>query len=120
MGLSKDWNEFLALLNCRGVDYIIVGAHSLALHGLQRYTGDLDILVRSTPQNARILVAILDEFGFAQSGFKEADFVKSEQLIQLGRAPTELIYSQASAALAAKKRLPARFRQNSMGFPSLS
>jgi hypothetical protein len=26
MGLSKDWREFLELLNFRGVDYIIVGA----------------------------------------------------------------------------------------------
>lgn len=45
MGLSKDWREFLELLNSRGVDYIIVGAHNLALHGRPRYTGALDILV---------------------------------------------------------------------------
>ena len=90
MGLSKDWREFLELLNSRGVDYVIVGAHSLALHGRPRYTGDLDILVRSTPKNARLLVDILNEFGFAQSGFKEPDFLKPGQLIQLGRAPTRI------------------------------
>jgi hypothetical protein len=32
MGQSKDWREFLELLNSRGIDYVIVGAHSLALH----------------------------------------------------------------------------------------
>ena len=90
MGLSKDWKEFLELLNSRGVDYVIVGAHSLALHGRPRYTGDLDILVRSTPENARLLVDLLNEFGFAESGFKEPDFLKAEQLIQLGRAPTRI------------------------------
>jgi hypothetical protein len=90
MGLSKDWREFLELLNSRDVDYVIVGAHSLALHGRPRYTGDLDILVRSTPENARILVDVLNEFGFATSGFKESDFLKAEQLIQLGRAPTRI------------------------------
>ena len=63
MGLSKDWKEFLELLNSRGVDYVIVGAHSLALHGRPRYTGDLDILVRSTPENARILVDLLNQVG---------------------------------------------------------
>ena len=47
MALSKDWREFLELLNSRGVDYVIVGAHSVALHERPRYTGDLDILVRS-------------------------------------------------------------------------
>jgi hypothetical protein len=90
MGLSKDWREFLKLLNSRGVDYVIVGAHSLALHGRPRYTGDLDILVRSTSENARLLVDILNEFGFAESGFKESDFLKAEQVIQLGRAPTRI------------------------------
>lgn len=90
MGLSKDWREFLELLNSRGVDYVIVGAHSLALHGRPRYTGDLDILVRSTSENARLLIDILNEFGFARSGFKEQDFLKPGQLIQLGRAPTRI------------------------------
>jgi hypothetical protein len=32
----------------------------------------------------------LNEFGFAQSGFKEPDFLKPGQLIQLGRAPTRI------------------------------
>lgn len=90
MGLSKDWKEFLELLNSRGVDYVIVGAHSLALHGWPRYTGDLDILVRPTPENARLVIDTLNDFGFAESGFKEADFFKPDQLIQLGRAPTRI------------------------------
>ena len=77
MGLSKDWREFLELLNSRGVDYVIVGAHSLALHGRPRYTGDLDILVRSPAENARILVDLLNQFGFGQSGFEEFDFFKT-------------------------------------------
>jgi len=90
MGLSKDWREFLELLNSRGVDYVIVGAQSLAFHGRPRYTGDLDILVRPTPENARILVDLLNQFGFAQSGFKESDFLEPEQMIQLGRAPNRI------------------------------
>ena len=44
MALSKDWREFLELLNSRAVDYVIVGAQSLAFHGRPRHTGDLDIL----------------------------------------------------------------------------
>jgi len=37
-----------------------------------------------------MLVDILNEFGFAESGFKEPDFLQSEQLIQLERAPTRI------------------------------
>jgi hypothetical protein len=90
MALSKDWREFLELLNSRGVDYVIVGAQSLAFHGRPRHTGDLDILVRPTPHNARLLLALLNQFGFEQSRFKETDFLQPEQIIQLGRVPNRI------------------------------
>jgi hypothetical protein len=90
MGLSKDWREFLELLNSSGVDYVIVGAQSLAFHGRPRHTGDLDILVRPTSENARLLLAVLNQFGFEQSNFKETDFLLPEQIIQLGRAPSRI------------------------------
>ena len=90
MRLNKDWREFLELLNSRGVEYVIVGAQSLAFHGRPRYSGDLDILIRSTPENARTLVELLNQFGFGKSGFKEADFLEPEQMIQLGRAPNRI------------------------------
>jgi len=47
-------------------------------------------LVRPTPENARVLVDILNEFGFAESRFEEPDFLEAEQLVQLGRAPTRI------------------------------
>src|SRR4051812_2433452 len=88
MGLSKDWREFLELLNSSGVGY--VGAQSLAFHGRPRHTGDLEILVRPTSENARLLLAVLNQFGFEQSNFKETDFLLPEQIIQLGRAPSRI------------------------------
>jgi hypothetical protein len=90
MRLSSDLREFVELLNSRGVEYVIVGAHSLAFHGRPRYTGDLDILIRSTRDNAAKLVELLNEFGFVNVGFKESDFIESEQLIQLGRPPNRI------------------------------
>jgi hypothetical protein len=90
MALSKDWKEFLELLNSRGVDYVIVGAQSLAFHGRPRHTGDLDVLIRPAPGNARLLLGLLNQFGFEQSGFKETDFLQPEQIIQLGRAPSRI------------------------------
>ncbi|PYJ13694.1 MAG: hypothetical protein DME93_02600 [Verrucomicrobia bacterium] len=90
MRLSNDLREFLELLNSRGVEYVIVGAHSLAFHGRPRYTGDLDILIRATPKNAAKIVDLLNEFGFAPSGFRESDFTELNQVIQLGRAPNRI------------------------------
>src|SRR5712691_1832241 len=90
MPLSSDLREFLESLNSRGIDYVIVGAHSLAFHGRPRYTGDLDILLRPTPENASKIVDLLSEFGFASSGFKQSDFTEPEQVIQLGRVPNRI------------------------------
>src|ERR1700704_5127847 len=90
MRLSNDLREFLESLNSRGIDYVIVGAHSLAFHGRPRYTGDLDILIRATPENARRLVDLLNHFGFADTDFKDSDFIEAERLIQLGRPPNRI------------------------------
>lgn len=87
MSLSADWKEFIELLNSRGVEYVIVGAHSLAFHGRPRYTGDLDILVKPTPETSEKMAAVLAEFGFAESGFNPSDFLEPDQIIQLGRPP---------------------------------
>lgn len=90
MSLSSDWREFLELLNARGVEYLVVGAHSLAFHGRPRYTGDLDVLVRPSKSNAVTLVELLREFGFAGSKFTPVDFAENDQVIQLGRAPNRI------------------------------
>ena len=90
MSLNADLREFIELLNSRGVEYVIVGAHSLAFHGRPRYTGDLDLLVRPSRENAAKLVSLLRDFGFEKGDFAEADFTVPEQMIQLGRAPNRI------------------------------
>jgi hypothetical protein len=90
MSLNADLREFIELLNSRGVEYVIVGAHSLAFHARPRYTGDLDILVRPSPENAAKLVSLLRDFGFGEKDFTESDFTLPEQMIQLGRVPNRI------------------------------
>jgi len=90
MSLSADLREFIALLNSHGVEYVIVGAHSLAFHSRPRYTGHLDILVRPSSENAAKLSAVMNDFGFAGTGFKESDFAEPDQIIQLGRVPNRI------------------------------
>ena len=43
MEVQKDFKELLESFNARGVEYVIVGAHALAFHGVPRYTGDIDL-----------------------------------------------------------------------------
>ncbi len=53
-------------------------------------TGDLDMLVRPSLENAEKLASVLTEFGFAKSDFKLSDFVEPDQMIQLGRVPNRI------------------------------
>jgi hypothetical protein len=50
----------------------------------------LDIFVRPTRDNAQELLEVLKQVWFAQTGFKETDFVEPEQMIQLGQAPSRI------------------------------
>jgi hypothetical protein len=90
MPLPKEWREFIELLNCHEVEYLVVGATALAHHGIPRFTGDLDILVRSTPDNAQRVERLLRDFGFAQLGLTAQDFINSYQVVQLGVAPLRI------------------------------
>ncbi len=90
MELPEDWRAFIELLNLNEVEYLIVGALALAYHGLPRYTGDLDILVRNSPRNAKRLEVALAGFGLDSLGLSAEDFVDSYQVIQLGIPPLRI------------------------------
>jgi hypothetical protein len=74
MPISIDFREFIELLRSERVEYVVVGAYAVAWHGHPRYTSDLDLLVRASPENAERVVNVLRAFGFGSPGLKAADF----------------------------------------------
>jgi len=84
---SQDFKEFVGLLNAHRVEYLIVGAHAVGIHGHPRYTGDLDIWVKPSAENARRVIAVLDAFGFGTMGLKTADFEQPHKVVSLGHPP---------------------------------
>ena len=85
--LSRDFKEFVALLNAHEVEYLIVGGYAMALHGRPRNTGDLDVWIARSPENAARLMQALDAFGFGGVGLAQSDFESPDQVIQLGYPP---------------------------------
>lgn len=90
MEVQQDFKELLELFNCHGVEYLIVGAYALAIHGVPRYTGDIDILINPVAGNAARVIKVLIEFGFGSVGLSEADFLEPGKVIQLGFPPVRI------------------------------
>lgn len=90
MEIPEDWRAFVELLNSNQIEYLVVGAVALAYHGFPRYTGDLDILIHNTPENAQRLEASLQAFGLASLGLKAADFTEPHQVVQIGVRPDRI------------------------------
>jgi hypothetical protein len=82
MKVHEDFKDFIEALNKNDVDYVIVGAFALAFHGHPRATGDIDIWLRPTPQNAKAVLKALNNFGFGELDISEED-VLSGKIIQL-------------------------------------
>jgi hypothetical protein len=90
MILSKDLSEFVALLNAAKVEYLVAGAHAMAWHGRPRFTGDLDLFIRPSLENAQRVLQVLADFGFGQVDVTVDDLKKPDSLIQLGMAPNRI------------------------------
>ena len=87
MEISKDFREFLKLLNKNNVKYLIVGGYALAFHGHPRYTKDIDIWVLVNHDNAENIIKALSDFGFSALKLKKDDFLNPGYVIQLGYPP---------------------------------
>ncbi len=90
MDVQPDFKDLLALFNARKVEYLIVGGYALAFHGSPRLTGDMDLLVRSSRENAARFLTALKEFGFGSLGLSEDDFFKEGKVVQLGVPPVRV------------------------------
>lgn len=90
--LNEDFIDLLRSLLEAEVEFVIVGAHALAAHGLPRATGDLDVLVEPTPENAARVIAALESFGapLAAHGVSCADFETEGNVYQVGLPPRRI------------------------------
>jgi hypothetical protein len=85
--LTKDFKEFIQLLNAKKVEYLLVGGYAVILHGYPRFTGDIDFWINPAPKNAKRIIEVLDQFGFSSLNLDIDDFTHPDQIIQLGHEP---------------------------------
>lgn len=88
--MNRDFAEMLSALSAAGAEYLVVGAHALAAHGRPRATGDLDIWVRPSSDNADKVWAALAGFGAPLSALKKQDLTTPGIVFQIGVEPVRI------------------------------
>lgn len=88
--LNQDFREFVQSLNDSGALFLVVGGYAVALHGVPRYTKDLDLWIDNTPENAARVLDALDRFGFGELDISEDDLTRPDRVIQLGYPPVRI------------------------------
>lgn len=88
--MNPDFFDMLSALSGEGAEYLLVGAHALAAHGLPRATGDIDIWIRPSPENAERVWRALVGFGAAIPGASAADLEHPGWVFQLGVVPRRI------------------------------
>jgi hypothetical protein len=82
--LPPDFKEFFRLLNSRRVEYLLIGGYAVGYHGYPRPTGDLDIWINRTPENAERVLSALKDFGF---NCPIKVLLDNNQVVRMGEPP---------------------------------
>lgn len=88
--LDPNFADFLKSLNARCVEYLVVGGYAVGYHGYVRATGDLDVFVRPSTENADKLVAAFKDFGFDVPELNAGVFVEPGRIVRMGIPPVRL------------------------------
>ncbi len=88
--MSRDFRDLFAAFNAEGVEYLLVGAHALAVHGHVRATKDLDVWVRPSGDNAARVLRALTAFGAPLADLTQDDLATPGLIYQMGVPPLRI------------------------------
>ena len=90
MILNEDYRDILQAFTEERVDFILVGAYAMAVHGYPRATMDIDLWVMPSPENADAVLRALKRFGSPLHGMTAKDLQHADTVFQIGVAPRRI------------------------------
>ena len=88
--MNPDFRELLLAFNAANVEYLLVGAHALAVYGHVRATKDLDVWIRPAENNADRVIAALTSFGAPLIDLSRDDLTSNGTVFQIGIPPLRI------------------------------
>jgi hypothetical protein len=109
--MNQDFVDLLRAFIAADVRFLIVGAYALALHGRPRATGDLDVWIDATPENAARVMRALAAFGAPLTDVSVEDFSRPGVTYQIGVAPGRIDVLTELTSLTFAEAWPDRMRR---------
>jgi hypothetical protein len=88
--LNQDYRDILSEFCAENVEFLLVGAYAMAAHGLPRATGDIDLWIRCSAENAARVMTALKRFGAPLADVSATDFVRPGIVFQIGVVPRRI------------------------------
>ncbi len=90
--MNEDFRDLLAALLASGARFLVVGAHAMAVHGVPRATGDLDVWISRDAENAERVWSALLRFGppLEAMGVSREDLTRPDLVVQIGLPPRRI------------------------------
>jgi len=106
--LPQDFRDLLLARHDGRAEFVVVGGHAVAYHGHPRATKDLDVLVRATDANAKLVYRALAAFGAPLSVFEVSEdaFAAYDGVLQMGSRPCVSTSSTARTASPSTRPSP--------------
>lgn len=106
--MNRDFDEMFAALSEAGAEFLVVGAYAVAVHGRPRATGDLDLWVRPTAENAARVWKALATFGAPLQDLSMADLTRPDLVYQIGLPPARIDVLTGISGVAFEEAWPRR------------
>ena len=88
--MNQDFIDLLRELRAAEARFMVVGAYAVSFHSHPRTTGDIDIWVEPTPENAAKIMAALSAFGAPIEDLRATDLATDGLVYQIGVAPRRI------------------------------
>ena len=88
--LPDDFIDLFRCLSAAKCEFVLVGAYAMAAWGYIRTTGDIDVFINSTEENASRVWKALRNFGAPLGTLREGDLSKPCTIFQMGVPPLRI------------------------------
>lgn len=95
---TDDYEALIACLNARWVEFLVVGAYAVGLHGYLRATDDFDVFIKPSPENAAKAAAAIKDFISVE--VDPAALSREKSWLRLGRKPNSADFLTSISGVA--------------------